>query len=177
MKMTTNKVLAALLLVSVIGNLLLGGFVVGRWSMGGHGGPGMMHSGQWGERHSGLARVIKDDESRKKLKTLWRDGRDQVRPHMQATAKSRKALNAALSAEPYDREAFKVALDGMRDEMGGIMDEVHGVLLNAADQLSAEERQAIAQWAERHHGRKWGEGRRGGFWRRLFAEGAPPSDK
>lgn len=74
--------------------------------------------------------------------------RDELRPRRKALRGTRRAVEQALRAEPFDREKLSQALSQLRRETDGIQASVHELMLRKADGMNDEERRRLAdsQW-------------------------------
>jgi uncharacterized membrane protein len=74
--------------------------------------------------------------------------RDQLRPRRRELRDTRRQVEQALSAEPFDREKLSQALGELRRETDGIQASVHEFMLRRAEGMNAEERRRLAdsQW-------------------------------
>jgi uncharacterized membrane protein len=76
------------------------------------------------------------------------DEREQLRPRRRELRGTRRAVEEALRAEPFDREKLSRALAELRRETDGIQASVHEFMLRRAEGMSPEERRRLAdsQW-------------------------------
>jgi uncharacterized membrane protein len=74
--------------------------------------------------------------------------RDELRPRRKALRGTRREVEQALRAEPFDREKLSQALSRLRRETDGIQASVHELMLRKADGMNDEERRRLAdsQW-------------------------------
>jgi uncharacterized membrane protein len=74
--------------------------------------------------------------------------REALRPRRRALRGTRREVEQALRAEPFDREKLSQALSQLRRETDGIQASVHELMLRKADGMSGEERRHLAdsQW-------------------------------
>jgi uncharacterized membrane protein len=74
--------------------------------------------------------------------------RDELRPRRRALRGTRREVEQALRAEPFDREKLNQALSQLRRETDGIQAAVHELMLRKADAMNDEERRRLAdsQW-------------------------------
>lgn len=74
--------------------------------------------------------------------------RDELRPRRMALRGTRREVEQALRAEPFDREKLNQALSQLRRETDGIQASVHEFMLRKTESMSDEERRQLAdsQW-------------------------------
>ena len=101
-----SRRLGIVLLLSLALNLFLGGVIVSQWmfepaSIIDDRGPRFIN------RRAGLDAL--DPENREKVEAIWRADRREFRAAWRAMRKSRRSVKAALTSEPFDREAFDSA--------------------------------------------------------------------
>jgi uncharacterized membrane protein len=74
--------------------------------------------------------------------------RDQLRPPRRELRNTRREVEQALRAEPFDRERLGQALGQLRRQTDGIQASVHEFMLRRAEAMSADERRRLAdsQW-------------------------------
>lgn len=80
--------------------------------------------------------------------------RDELRPRRRALRASRRAVEEALRAEPFEREALTQALGELRRQTDDIQASVHELMLRRAAGMSGDERRRMAdsQWQRRGRG-------------------------
>jgi len=137
-------ILGAALVVSLALNLFFGGVIVGH-RFGPRGGfdwqltPAGLRLGM--ER---VLRALPDNDA-KLVRGLFEAQRADITQRFQALQDARKAVGAALKAEPFDPAAFTAAYEAMQARSQELQAAVHGVIKAAIPQLSAEGRAAIAE--------------------------------
>jgi uncharacterized membrane protein len=74
--------------------------------------------------------------------------RDQLRPRRRELRNTRREMERALRAEPFDREKLSQVLAELRRETDGIQASVHEFMLRRAESMNVEERRRLAdsQW-------------------------------
>jgi uncharacterized membrane protein len=71
--------------------------------------------------------------------------RTAMRGHRQAIADARRAVSAALAAEPFDRAALQAALQALRAQQAAAGQAAHDALVELAAKLDAPSRRALAE--------------------------------
>ena len=145
-----NRWLIAALVVSILVNLALGGFVVGRMTRDFAPMPGL-HSMIGVAR---LVRFLEEDRRREVVADLW-DRRQAVRQSLRAIRGAQRDIAAALTAEPFDEAALREALAAFRGRLESSQAGSHEMLARVASRLTPEERGRLARSLsrpERHRG-------------------------
>lgn len=137
-------VLGAALLLSLGLNLFLGGVMAGRF-FGPHDGADLELNP--GKLRAGIERVLSvlPEPDAKVMRDMFEAQRGGLRERILALQAARKAVGAALKAEPFDAAAFTVAYETMQARTQDVQAVVHGVIKAAVPRLSAEGRAAIAE--------------------------------
>jgi uncharacterized membrane protein len=134
--------LGAVLLVSLALNLFLVGVIAGRGA--GPGGGFDLTPRKLKVAIERVTRVLPEADA-----TLLSDRFDAERTDLtqrfQALQDARKAVGAALKAEPYDAAAFTAAYETMQARSQDLQASIHAVLRTAIGQFSDEGREAIAE--------------------------------
>ena len=139
-------VLGAALVVSLALNFFFGGVIVGhRVNQGGGGLPnGPINPANLMKRMEQVFRVLPDADA-KMLRGLFEAERPEMAQRFQALQESRRAMGAALKAEPFDPAAFTAAYEAMQARSQELQAAIHGVIKAAIPQLSAEGRAVILE--------------------------------
>ena len=153
--------LIALLVLSLAANVFLGGFVAGRFlgkpphetaaPIGEHGPRG----GGRGERFAHLS-----PEAREAMREIFQARRDLFREHRMERRELQRALHEAMIAEPWNREAVELAMAALREKGSEHHEAQNKVLLDALENLSLEDRKALADMQNKRRHKRGG--RRGG---------------
>jgi len=107
--------IAVLLLLSLAGNLFLGGVWVGRYARHGHRDWNDVRDGR-GMVEMVLERIAKDlpGDQRKAFREIMDEQRDKLAAGGQEMRDAREQLRAATVAHPFDRAQFDAAFQEMR---------------------------------------------------------------
>ncbi len=140
-----NKWLIGALTVSVVVNLLLAGFVVGRMSgdfgfKGGMGAAPLMPQ----------LRFLEEDRRREVTRGL--EARKRLKPILRELRRSQGDIRAAFTAEPFDQEALSEALAEFRRRLEESQALSHGKLVVVAARLTPDERRRLAKTLDRRRG-------------------------
>ena len=140
-----NKWLIGALAVSLVVNLLLAGFLVGRMSgdfgfRGGFGAAPKMPQ----------LRFLEDDRRREVTRDL--DTRNALRPILRELRRSQGDIRAALVAEPFEQEALSAALTEFRRRLEESQALSHRKLVAVAARLTPGERRRLARTIDRGRG-------------------------
>lgn len=129
--------LGALLLLSLLANLFVGGWWLGRaWHDGRHGD----HGGPPGfQRFIGQA----PDEARPILREVFARHDDALRQRFDAVREARHAVREALDAEPFSRAHLDEALATLRTRSSAVQDLMHTTLGDAAERLPPDARRQL----------------------------------
>ena len=85
------------------------------------------------------------EERRAEIRPIIREHFRNYRPHRRSMRDQHVALRTALTKEPYDREAVASILTAMRGQFDLARVASHESFLVFVDQLTAEERQQLAE--------------------------------
>ncbi|MDE0691720.1 MAG: periplasmic heavy metal sensor [Gammaproteobacteria bacterium] len=136
-----SKWLIAALAVSLILNLVLVGFFVGRES-----GPPAWTQARM-DPSFGLARALRflPEERRDALfgDEEARDIRRSLSRSMRGMRRHQRAIQAALTAEPFDPDALATAFAAFRHDMDEAQTRNHGLFVRIARDLAPEERDQL----------------------------------
>ena len=140
-----SKWLIGALAVSLVVNLLLAGFLVGRMSgdfgfKGGFGAAPKMPQ----------LRFLEDDRRREVTRDL--DTRNALRPILRELRRSQGDIRAALVAEPFEQEALSAALTEFRRRLEESQALSHRKLVAVAARLTPGERRRLARTIDRRRG-------------------------
>jgi uncharacterized membrane protein len=158
-----NKWLVAGLIISVVLNLLLVGFMVGRAS----GGP--LFPGGRMDPTTGYVRLLHflPEERREAIAPIVRPMLRELMPALRSMRGDHRSVHEALAADPFDPDELSVALETLREHLNTSQATAHTTLVALARSLSAEERTQLAEAMRRpprpsHRGdmkgRGWGPG-------------------
>ena len=141
----SSKWLIAALTVSVVVNLLLAGFVVGRMS------------GDFGFRGGMNAAPIMPqlrflEKARRREVTRGLETRKALRPILRELRGSQGDIRAAFAAEPFDQEALSDALAEFRRRLEESQALSHRKLVAVAARLTPDERRRLARTLDRRRG-------------------------
>lgn len=136
--------LGTALLLSLGLNLFMGGLIAGR-GLSTRGGVDLQMSPA--NLKLGIQRVLEvlppgDAEI---MRGIFESERPDIRSRFVALNGARKAVGAALKAEPFDAAAFTAAYETMQARSQELQAAIHGVIEAAVPLLSAEGRAAIAE--------------------------------
>lgn len=143
-----------LLVASLALNLLfIGGLAKAAWHHrhGGHGGPGMM----------GFVRDLPPDR-RKLIGDDIKAARESVEPMRKAVRERWDEANKVLVAEPFDKAAFKAAMDRVTEAEGQFKNTINAALSETASKLTPDERRAFQAWRDKRKKRMFGKHREKG---------------
>lgn len=135
-----NKWLIAALVVSMVVNLALAGFTVGRMTRDFAPLPGL-------DPMVGVVRLVRfleEDRRREVVGDLW-ERRRELRPSLRAIRGAQRDVAAALTAEPFDEAALRGALEGFRERLERSQARSHEMLATVAARLTPEERAYLAR--------------------------------
>ena len=135
-----NRWLIAALVVSIVVNLALAGFIVGRMTRDFSPMPGL-------DPLVGVVRLVRfldDDRRREVVGDLW-DRRRELRPSLRAIRGAQRDVVGALTAEPFDEAALREALGAFRDGLERSQAGSHEILATVAGRLTPEERAYLAR--------------------------------
>ena len=135
-------VLGAALVVSLALNVFFFGVIVGHRV--GRGGLEEITPASVKLRLERVLRVLPEGDA-KVMRTLFEAQRSDIAQRFQALQESRRAIGAALKAEPFDPAAFTRAYEAMQARSRELQDAIHAVIKAAIPQLSAEGRAAIRE--------------------------------
>lgn len=137
-------VLGAALLLSLGLNLFLGGLIAGR-GVGQRGGFDMQFTP--GNLKVGIERVLRvlPEADATVMRGMFEAQRGDLRERFAALQTARRAVGQALRAEPFDAAVFTAAYETMQARSQEVQTAVHGVIMAAVPQMSAEGRLAIAE--------------------------------
>ena len=144
MTVMTSRKWAIIFFISLALNLfLVGVFVAGKFHHGhGRGFRGMVYSVPW------AVRVIDDDAVKEKARGLFRQRRENFRNNRQALRQSYSEVNAALTAEPFDKQAFAAALAKLRDTGTSTRVSIHQGLAEFTAGLTSDQRKKLVAAVE-----------------------------
>ena len=141
-------VLGAVLLVSLALNLFLAGVIAGRGV--GSGGGFEFTPRKLRVAVERVTRVLPEADAAL-LTDRFEAQRADLTQRFQALQDARRAVGAALKAEPYDAAAFDSAYEAMQARSQELQASIHAVLRRSIGELSEEGRRAIAErrWLQR----------------------------
>ena len=138
--MMNSKWLIAVLTVSIILNLLLIGFTIGRISHHPQVDPAQAFP-RW-------ARTLPEPR-RQELRPNIHQHFRQVRPHLRLMRKHQNQLNALIVAEPLDTAALESVLVDIRQTHSTVQTDSHAAFIKFIQELSPAERQAFVSRPQR----------------------------
>jgi len=146
--MSWPRTLSVILFISLAVNLFLAGTMAGRWvGAGGHFGDEGRH---WGAKFW-LSQAL-GDEATPKIEAMREVHRAKLEPMRKAARQSRHAIKVALSADPFDPNAYARALEGSLSQRTAIRASHHVFMIELTSVLPLEQRVKLA---ERASGRRW----------------------
>jgi uncharacterized membrane protein len=95
--------------------------------------------------HDGRASTFETWNERGALREKWREHMSKLGPHREAVETARRAVRAALAAEPFDAAALAAALAALRTETNDTQAALDEALVRFAGGLSPEERRRLAE--------------------------------
>lgn len=137
--MRTNKWLIGGLVLSLILNLLLVGFVAGRAS--GFGPPG------WGpDPTAGFFRLLGflSDDRRAAIAPELRKHKDELWPVLRKMRGEQREVFETLTADPFDPVALEAALADLRTNLSAAQVASHHAFVEMAKSLTQDERESLA---------------------------------
>jgi uncharacterized membrane protein len=157
------------LVLSVTVNLLLAGFVAGRLLEPRMGPPHM-------DPTLALFPALRElpDTRRAELRPLVREEFRKARPEMRRMMKAQRAINAALTAEPFSADALTAALTDFRSALLASQEGSHAALVRLAQELTPAERQLLVTSMRHGHRPPFGPGPGGGRMRQPPPEPTEP---
>lgn len=141
----SGKWLIGALTVSVVVNLLLAGFVVGRMS-----GDFGFRDGMGAAPKMPQLRFLEDDRRREVTRGL--ETRNALKPILRELRRSQGDIRAAFLAEPFEQEALSAALAKFRRHLEESQALSHGKLVAVAARLTPDERHRLARTLDRRRG-------------------------
>ena len=137
-------VLGAALVVSLALNLFFFGVIAGH-RLSGRGGPAWQLTPD--RLKVGIERVLRalPDNDAKIVRELFETQRPDITQRFLALQDARRAIGAALKAEPFDPAAFTAAYEAMQARSQELQAAIHGVIKAAIPQLSPEGRAVIVE--------------------------------
>ncbi len=142
-----SKWLLAILVLSLALNLALVGFLIGRSSAGFAGGDPTRGFPRW-------AMLDMSPERRAELRPAMSSQRASMRRQLRGMRKHHDALRAAVAANPFEAAALDAALADMRTAHAQVESLNHAAFREFVSQLSAAERQQLAEQLNRPHPRR-----------------------
>jgi uncharacterized membrane protein len=134
-----NKWLVGGLVVSVVLNLLIVGFVIGRLASA----PPIMAP----DPTAGFGRLLRflPEERRDAVTPMLREQMRDVMREARGLRREHEAVYEALVAEPYDPAALEAALAGLRTTLNATQEIAHRSFVEVAGKLNLEERRQLAE--------------------------------
>lgn len=143
-----SKGLPLALLLSLIINIGLLGFLAGRWS-------NAQATPHMPPPSIGMGRFLRglEDPRRDELKPYLSAHFDSLRPSIRASRKAHRAVRVAIAAEPFAPEVLEQALFTLNSnrDVGAV--EQASTLTKLVEQLSSDERAKLATSLKRYKGR------------------------
>jgi uncharacterized membrane protein len=130
------------LVASLAVNLLfVGGFGAAAWHhRHGHRGDDAGLMGFTRELPADRQKVLRDDIAA---------ARQTIRPLRVAAREAWDQANAVLTAEPFDKDKYKAAMDKLTEAEGRFKSAISAALADTAAKLTPEERRGLQSWRER----------------------------
>ncbi len=135
-----NRWLIGGLVVSLVVNLALAGFIAGRMTRDFAPMPGLDPLVGMGR----LVRFLDEDRRREVAGDFWSKRRE-FRQGARAIREAQREVAAAVTANPFDEAALRKALADFRDQLGSSHAESHEMFITIAARLTEEERQQLAR--------------------------------
>jgi len=134
-----NKWLIGGLATSLIVNLLLVGFVVGRMT------PGMAMPMR-PDPTMGIYRMIDflPEARRDEIKGMLRNAGRSIRPQLRELRAVHRRIREAVMADPFVRADLENALSDLRERLGSTQVSAHQSFVDVVSQLTPEERAQLA---------------------------------
>jgi uncharacterized membrane protein len=133
-----NRWLAGGLIVSLVLNLAVAGFIVGRYLAGPP--PSMPPTGlRW------MLDGVPDPERREALRPLVRAGMREFGAAFAPMRRSQQGVHDALVVEPFDADLLTGRLAEMRRELDAMQARTHATLVQVAAAMTPAERQVLAE--------------------------------
>ena len=156
----TVTLLGIALVLSLMGNVYLGGVIAGRDLFHGPPPPGAHrpepHSGRMGKFERNLEKLT--PEGRAHVEAIWAEARPKMRGKIGKSWKSRRAVRELLQADPFDRAAYEAAQQAQDDAHQRARAVIETALADIAEGLNAADRKAYFEWTgKRRHGGRDGE--------------------
>ena len=135
------------LLLSLVINIGLIGFLAGRWT-------NSVATPHMPPPSIGMGRFLRglDEDRRDELKPFLSAHFDSLRPNIRASRKTHQAVRAAIAAEPFAPAVLEQALFKLNSNRGAGAAEQASTLASLVDQLSSEERSQLATSLARPRG-------------------------
>ncbi len=144
MRMPSPRLIGAALVLSLVVNLFLAGLVAGDWLMGRIGPPPLAPT-----MNLSWMRHALGPDAEPMIEPAMRRHHGSIRQHVESMRMARREVRAALVAQPFDRAALEGALARMRTQGMEAQTAFHGVLIDVASTLTAEQRQELAKESQR----------------------------
>ena len=138
------------LVVSLVLNLALAGFLVGRAS-----GPSPWHRGAF-DPVAGLPRLLGFLPKERRRALMEQHPRPQLREPLRDMRRAQRAMDEALTGEPFDATALAAALGRYRQHFAAAQERSHAAFAAIAGELTPEERRRFVESLRRRgeHGRR-----------------------
>lgn len=143
-----NRWLIGGLIVSIIGNLLLIGFVVGRIA-----GDAPPPFGPVADPTAGYMRYLRTlpEDRRQEIAPTVREHMRGLRGEIRGTRGDQRALYAAIVADPFDSAALTAALERLQGRLTAVQSRSHESFVDVVGRLNLAEREALARSMQRPH--------------------------
>lgn len=135
------------LIVSLLVNLLLVGFIVGGILRHKHGDDRRYH-----REPPRVERSDEDKANRKLVRETLRSAFAEARDERLAERAARKAIGEAIQADPFDREAVTDAFKAMREANQARSAVIDAALVQSLSEMDVSQRKAIAEMLSRDRG-------------------------
>ncbi|MEQ8817799.1 MAG: periplasmic heavy metal sensor [Thalassobaculum sp.] len=154
------RLVSLLLFASLALNLFLGGLMAGRLldHPPPHGPRPHMERAEREGAAPGWMRRALGPEAGPMLDETWRSRAAEIEPIREALDRSRDAVGAAMEAEPFDPQAYAVALQEMQDLRSRLYPIINEVMTEVVTRLTPEQRRQVVErgreWERRKAGRE-----------------------
>ena len=149
-----SKTWAIVLFTSLAINLFIGGVFVSHWASHGR---DVARSHAFGLR--GTSRHM-DEETSTTMRRMWSEHADEMRPLLEAMREAQKHAVDAIGTEPFDKTTLEEALASTRTASTASQEAFHAALVDAAAELTPEQRRSLFAAASRRLQRQPGSRRK-----------------
>ncbi len=93
-------------------------------------------------------------QDRPRVSHVLRAHKGELRSRWHETKRARSRVEAALRAEPFERDLLARELEGLRNETQRSQEVLHRALVEVAVEATPEQRRRLASWADEHRPRR-----------------------